>query len=240
VPGGGSSTDPTNPEWPYTQPLSVFQACPEPFGNAEDLAATPRADENLESLALVVEPDRVVASQANYERVVADVAAIRALVPGLAPIEFRPSHDSRNVHISITDPGLEAWGMGAFCGMDRLNEALGATVDATDNWDLIAPRLVLRGIYNMPRVEQLYEQLPGINDAAIFEGPADGPTWCIARDGAEYEYVVDRATGDCSSGCQAHEAHRFSSEAAGKATPLEIWRSADGEPPPGWYARLCP
>lgn len=102
------------------------------------------------------------------------------------------------------------------------------------------PRLVLRGSYNMPRVEQLYEQLPGVDGAESFEGPADGPTWCIGRDGDHYDYVIDRATGDCSSGCLEREAHRFSSEAAGKATPLAIWRSADGEPPPGWYTRLCP
>jgi hypothetical protein len=99
---------------------------------------------------------------------------------------------------------------------------------------------LLRGIHNMPRVEQLYEQLTGIHDAEIFEGPADGPTWCIDRTGADYEYVIDRAMGECSSGCREHEAHRFFSEAAGKATPLEIWRSADGQPPPGWYTRLCP
>jgi hypothetical protein len=102
APGAGSSADPMNPEWRYTTPLSLFQVCPGPLGDPEDLVATPRAQENLEFLALVVEPDAVVASQANYERVVADVAAIRALVPDLASIEYRPSHDGKNVHISMT------------------------------------------------------------------------------------------------------------------------------------------
>lgn len=239
--GDGSSAHPTKQEWPYTVSLSLFQVCPGPLGNPEDLAATPRADENLELLALAVEPDAVVVSQANYERVVADVAAIRALVPELASIEYRPSHDGRSVALSFADEGVDAWAMGEFRGLDCLNEALGATFSpAFDNFDFFYRQVSLRGIHNMPRVAQLYDQLPGISPAEISDGPGDGPTWCIGRNGADYEYIIDRAMGDCSSGCREHEAHRFSSEVAGKATPLEIWRSADGEPPPSWYTRLCP
>jgi len=239
MPRDGSG-DATNPDWPYTTPLSMFRQCPGPLGSPDDLAATPRADENLEFLALSVEPDAVVASQANYERVVADVAAIRALVPDLASIEYRPPHDAGNVQLSLDDAGLTAWGMGAFAGLECLNEALGATLTGVmDNWDLYSPRLVLRGIHAMPRVEQLYEELPGVS-AEIFEGLAHGSTWCIGRHEADYEYVIDRAAGDCSAECPEHEAHRFGTRAAGEATTLEIWRSADGEPPPDWYTRLCP
>jgi hypothetical protein len=228
-------------EWPYITPLSLFQVCPGPLGNPEDLAATPRADENLELLALVVEPDAVVVSQANYERVVADVAAIRALVPDLASIEYRPSHDGRSVALSFAEQGVDAWAMGAFRGLDCLNEALGATFSPVcDNFDLLDRQVSLRGVHDMPRVAQLYEQLPGIHDAAISDGPGDGPTWCIGRNGTDYEYVIDRTVGDCSAGCLEHDAHRFFSAVAGQPTPLEIWRSGDGEPPPSWYTRLCP
>jgi hypothetical protein len=238
---GGSSADPTNQEWPYTLSLALFEVCPGPLGNPEDLAATPRADENLELLALAVEPDAVVASQANYERVVADVAAIRALVPELAPIEYRPSHDGRSVALSFGDAAVDAWAMGAFSGLDCLNEALGATFNPLfDNFDLFYRQVTLRGIHNMPRVAQLYDQLPGINAPEISGGPRDGPTWCIGRNGSDYQYVIDWAMGGCSSECQEHEAHRFASGAAGEATPLEVWRSAEGEPPPAWYTRLCP
>ncbi len=241
APGGGSSVDPTTQQWPYTTPLSLFQACPGPLGNTEDLAATPRADGNLELLALVLEPDAVVASEATYQRVVADVAAIRALVPDLAPIAYRPPHDGNTVRIHLEDSGVDAWAMGAFGGWDCLNEALGATVTGImDNFDFHSPLLVLRGIHGMARVQQLYEQLPGVSGTELFAGPADGPTWCIGRDGSDYAYVIDRAMGGCSSGCREHEAHYFSSAAEGEATPREIWLSTDGEPPPAWYSRLCP
>jgi hypothetical protein len=238
---GGRSADSTNPEWGYSTPLSAFQVCPGPLGDPADLAATPRADENLEFLALSLEPDAVVVSQANYERVVADVAAIRALVPELAPIEYRPPHDGRSATISFEDSALDARGMGAFAGLDCLNEALGATLSPVfDNFDIFYRQVSLRGIYNMPRVVQLYEQLPGVALLDVAGGPGDGPTWCIGRNGSDYEYVIDQAMGGCSSACQEHEAHHFSSNAAGEATPLEIWRSADGQPPPAWYTRLCP
>lgn len=98
----------------------------------------------------------------------------------------------------------------------------------------------LRGIHNMPLVAQLHNQLPEVAAGELTGGPGDGPTWCIGRDGSDYEYVIDRAMGGCSSGCREHEAHHFSSAVAGEATPLEIWLSADGEPPPDWYTRLCP
>jgi hypothetical protein len=215
-------------------PPSLIPECPEGLGNPEDLAATPRTDENLELLALSVESEGVVASQANYERVVADVAAIRALVPELALIEYRAPHDGRSLQLSLGDAAIDAWAMGAF---DCLNEAFGAmATNVMDNFDLIYPLFVMRGIYDMPHVAELYERVPQVS-AELLPGPADGPTWCIGRNGSEYDYVIDRRA-NCAR-CQEHEAHHFSSNAAGVATTLEIWRSAEGEPPPGWYTRLC-
>jgi hypothetical protein len=231
APAGSGSAD----------PMSPFEVCPGPLGSPEDLAATPRADENLEFLALAVEPpDAVVVSQANYERVIADVAAIRALMPDLAAIEYRPPHDGRSVSLSFSDAAVDAWGTGAFAGLHCLDDALGATYSpAFDNFDFFYRQVSLRGIHDMPRVAELYEQLPGVGADQLVGGPGDGPTWCIGRNGADYEYVIDSAMGGCSSGCQQHEAHRFSSSAAGDATALEVWRSVEGEPPPAWYTRLC-
>jgi hypothetical protein len=219
---------------------SRFEVCPGPLGAPEDLEATPRADENLELLALVLEPDQVVASQANYERVVADVAAIRELAPELASIEYRPMHDAQSVRVTFNDAGMDALSMNAFGAWGCLNDALGATVGSVvDVFPVYAPLLQLRGVHNMLRVEQLYEQLPGIADAEIYGADADGPTWCIGREGARYEYVIDSASGGCSSGCREHEARHFSSEAAGAAISLEIWRSGDGAAAPDWFSRLC-
>jgi len=239
--GSGQSMVTGNPD--PTDPSSLFNVCPSPIGEPSDLAATPRADANLEFLALVVEPDRAVASQANYDRVVADVAAIRALVPELASIEFRPFHDGRDVRVSFNEAGMEALNQNAFAGWFCLNEALGARVGSVvDVFPTYAPLVTLRGVHNMPHVKWLYEQLPGIGigGAEITEGRSPGPTWCVARDGSEYEYVLDWARGSCSTGCREHDAHHFSTRAAGEVTPLEVWRSAEDELPPDWFTRLCP
>ena len=61
-----------------------------PLGSVEQLAQTPRADFNLELLALSLEPGNITASQALYDRVVADVTAMRRLAPELADVDFLP------------------------------------------------------------------------------------------------------------------------------------------------------
>jgi hypothetical protein len=213
--------------------------CVQPLGSPEDLALSPRADENLELLALELEPDSDVVSQATYERVVADVALIRGLQPLLAPIRFRPPHDGRRLRISFDSAGTDALANGD-TGWSCLNQAYGAKVfDVTDLFPVYAPEVELRGVYNLPRVAALYAEVPGIDSAEFSEYIQNGPTWCIGRSGERYEYVIDRASGACSTGCRDHEAHHFESLAAGEVTELEVWRSLDGQPPPRWYSALC-
>src|SRR5689334_22767574 len=55
---------------------SVSRVCPPDRAVAEDLEATPRADVNLELLAIAAQPfGRITADQAVYDRIVHDVAA---------------------------------------------------------------------------------------------------------------------------------------------------------------------
>jgi hypothetical protein len=68
--------------------------CPDPLGTPEELALTPRADINLELLALVLEPGRAVVSQATYERVVADIEEARRLESLLDDIDYYAPHDA--------------------------------------------------------------------------------------------------------------------------------------------------
>ena len=56
-----------------------FAVCPMPLGSAEELALTPRADTNLELLALSLDVGHLTATQVTYERVVADIGALRAV-----------------------------------------------------------------------------------------------------------------------------------------------------------------
>jgi hypothetical protein len=67
----------------------------------------------------------------------------------------------------------------------------------------------------------------------------DGSTLYVGRTGAQHEYVIDRASFDCSRVCTRHEAHHFASDVAGEVTELEVWRSQSGEPKPDWFTALC-
>jgi hypothetical protein len=57
-------------------------------GEPDDLAATPRADEDAEILALELDPSRIVAREVDYGIIAEDLAAIRTLAPDLAEIHI--------------------------------------------------------------------------------------------------------------------------------------------------------
>lgn len=222
------------PSGPITGP------CPEPIGSLEELALTPRADPNLEQLALALEPDHVAASQATYDRVVADVAAIRALVPDRADIGYRAAHDGKTLYLGLTDLAAQSIVAGDYSAWDCLNERYGASVGELNeglggNWSLL---IALRGIYNLSPLAERYAELPEVTTAEANFAAGDGPTLCVSRDGDRYEYVVDRAGGDCPAGCTDHDARAFASEAAGQITALGSWTSASGQPAPAWFG-IC-
>jgi hypothetical protein len=224
----------SRPSGPITGP------CPTPLGSPEELALTPRQDTSLELLALSLEPDNVTASQATYERLSADVAAIRALAPELADIDYRGGNDGRSLGLAFSDIGAQSLALDEYSAWDCLNEAYGLrSLQTTDNFGDTWVWLELDGTYNLPLVAELYAQLPAVVEASENGFAGDGSTLCVARDGERYDYVVDRAGGDCPSGCTEHEAHHFESAAAGQLTELDTWSSVSGQPAPAWFAELC-
>jgi hypothetical protein len=230
----GSSNRPTGP---------IAGPCPAAIGSAEEIALTPRADTNLELLALQLEPERITSDQATYERVVADIAAIRALAPELADIDYRPPHDGKTVNVWFDDITTQSIHDGDYSAWNCLNEFYGpATLtihEFTITNDLM--EIELKGIYDVDRLAQLYAQLPGAEGASSNGSIGGGPTICAWRSGERYEYVIDRAGGDCPSGCTSHEAHHFASDPAGQVSALEVWQSPDSAPLPApeWYTRVC-
>jgi hypothetical protein len=222
------------PAGPITGP------CPAPVSTAEELAATPRADENLELLALSLEPERITATSETYERVVADVSAIRRLEPELAEIGYFPPHDGKTLYLGLTDLAAQSVSAGQYSAWDCLNDVYGLTSITTNDIFGRAYALVeLHGIYDIRRLAELYAQLPGVNTAEPDAFGGDGPTLCVKRAGDRYEYVVDQAGGDCPAGCTEHEAHYFVSEAGGQVAAVERWSSLAGQPAPEWFVRIC-
>jgi hypothetical protein len=227
----GSANQPSGP---------ITGPCPSPLGSTEELSMTPRADQNLELLALSLEPERITASQSTYDRVVSDVAAIRALTPALADIGYRSAYGGMSLYIQVTSIGAQAIAAGDYTAWDCLNDVYRAgTPRLSDLSGTHAVHLELGGVFNLPLVAELYAKLPEVILSEPSYGVGDGSTLCAVRNGEQYEYAVDRAGGDCPSGCTEHEVHGFASNAAGQVSTLGVWSSLSGDPAPAWVMEIC-
>lgn len=209
--------------------------CPAPVGT-EERALTPRAEPGLELLAFELEPDRLVASQGTYDRLVSDVGAVRALEPALAEVTYLQPHDGRRLQLQWTRAAAVAFEDGQYTAWDCLNEAYGLQdFSAHDLW----VDLTLAGTYNLAMVSERYRQLPGVTAVADIFRSLDGPTICVSREGDRYEYVFDDTGGYCPESCWEHRAYHFASEAPGQVTQLAAWDSTTGAPIPAWFGAIC-
>lgn len=229
--GAAASTPPGGPQDP-------FSVCPAPLGTPEELGRTPRSDTNLELLALTLDAGQVTATQATYDRVVADVAAIRASAPSLATLEFWPPHDGRSISITFGSEASDALGEGSYTAWDCLLQAYRVEIGGViDIFPTYAPTLYLDGIFDLVRLEELFEQLPDASAEISFN---TGRSLCSARVGEHYEYVVDRTSGACDGvGACRGSARHFASDAPGEINLLAIWSAASGDAPPAWFRDVC-
>jgi hypothetical protein len=241
APESATSADPTAGAAAAPQPSmqqDPFGTCPTPLGTADELARTPRSDTNLELLALALDSGQLTATQATYERVVADVTAIRESASSLATIEYWPLHDGRSLLITFGSDAMDALGAGTFSAWDCLLATYRAEVGSViDVFPTYSPTITLGGIFDMVRMEELFEQLPDISADISFNS---GRSLCSARSGEHYEYVVDRTSGPCDgTGACRGSARHFASDAPGEISLLAIWSAASGDPPPAWFRDVC-
>jgi hypothetical protein len=226
VPAGGAASN-------------SFTDCPTPIGTTDELARTPRDDTNLELLALSLDTGQLTATQATYERVVADIGVIRGLAPSLSTLAFWPAHDGSSLRITFGEDATDALSDGTYTAWDCLLEAYRAEIGSvTDIVPTYAPTLYLGGIFDMPRLAQLFEQLP---DVTVDINATPGRrTLCATRDGEHYDYVVDRTNLGCDSPppCTGSARH-FSSDAPGEVSVLESWTADDDAAAPDWFRNVC-
>lgn len=222
---------------------SMPAGCPAALASAGELASTPRADVNLELLALKLSPGKIVADQAIYERVVRDVGAIRAMQPALATIAFFPRTDGRSVDLQVSLATGMQMQAGTYHAWDCLNDAYGAAMPfdflRVGNADDEFVSFKLKGIYATDRLAMEYARLPGVLtvDGNNLEG--DGPTICATTGDATWHYVFDAAGGDCPAGCTTHAYQHFTTEPGGAVTALESWGTESQTPQPAWVAQFA-
>lgn len=213
----------------------------------EDVSASPRADERIETLALSVSPG-LVARQEDYDRIARDVAAIEALDASLReiPVYFANAGFGRVLQVTLDAPDLPTTGPDA-AAWNCLNAAMGVESIEPDVWLGEGPgvwigMLTFRGLFRGEALAEVYAALPFVRRAeAYVEGGGDGPTICLTPGASDWRYFFDRADGDCPAGCAEHQVSGFSVSIRGEVTTLGVWiaPTQDSEPwPDGLYEEL--
>lgn len=176
------------------QDTSAFATCGVPHcggGNPADLAASPRADPDLEALALAMS-GTVVAPQVVYDRVAADMAAIRTQDPNLAiPFLFRLQ--PRLLVVSFDQETVPQVVGGTYQGWDCLNRRF--EIEAITLLDE-GKTAVLRfeNVLDANQLAGYYRVLPGVVEATPDfalpppESPAVPASSCGRREGDLHKY----------------------------------------------------
>jgi hypothetical protein len=214
--------------------------CPDPIGAPHEIAATPRADREMELLAIRLD-GTLTATQGTYDRLVADKGAMQAALKTVA-VQYRAPYDPQSLDMSVTEPTAQAIDAGEYDAWDCLNDFYGLEQASVEYFQLIDDWMVvvrLKGNYDMPQVRTLYAALPGVKEVSLVFPLGDGPTTCASRSGDTYEYVVDDRGGDCPAGCTTTTAYHFVSTSAGVVEQTDIWEGyPHDQAAPPWYA-LC-
>jgi len=217
-------------------------SCPPAAATPAEIASTPRADTNLELLALRLS-QRVVAEQGIYDRVVRDLTAIRVLKPSVANISYWPLHDGRDLVFTVDRPTAEALRdqrHRAWRCLDASYVVAATKVTIVEAVPPSAPlqtvSLTLKGIYDTEMLSQLYSSALEKGDIQPNYSVGDAATICVTRNGDRWHYVLSAARGDCPAGCTATTAYYFSSGVGG-AVFEEQWDSESGLPAPSWWSQ---
>jgi hypothetical protein len=211
---------------------------------AAELGVTPRADENLELLALA-HSDGIVADQASYERVVHDVTAIRELEPLVAKIAYFARNPENVLELYVAADTQRDMQSGAYSAWDCLNASYRVT-----NAEYGEPRhdeaivvLTFEGRYDFETLGAVYAKLPGVLRAEPSYVGGDGPTICLTPESNTWHYVFDEAGGDCPAGCTDHFYYHFTTSSDGRIEALETSQQvdSDSEPynPPSWVTQYA-
>jgi hypothetical protein len=205
------------------------------LAGADEIATTPRADKDLELLALTFS-DGLVAEQPVYDRVVADVASIRAADPTLVGINHSDYGGGTSVLVYFDDQQVAARvKAGTFHEWDCLNQYYGAKAplswysDGPSEYSVI---LDTKGLYNLTLLAQEYAKVPGVKKAQPFSGIGfawEHPAICATRDGQRYQYLFKNGY------VHSTAAYSYYESEPGQAPVLQgTWSQSSGHSMPSW------
>ncbi|HXT22764.1 MAG TPA: hypothetical protein VN923_18600, partial [Thermoanaerobaculia bacterium] len=211
-------------------------------GNRADILASPRADIDAEGLALLL-GDGVAAEDAIYQRLHADLDAIRAANPALADNRFGiPWWLPHELSITgLTPLAHVEVRAGTYTEWNCLNAWYRGELPPDGSLDY--PALRFAPVLHNGRIADEYEALPGIVSVQrpIYGEPSSAPGMCaISYDGFAYDYFIEDGAPHEREGetalSYALPMHFYRVAAAGAAPVLVgIWGKE--QPPPAWKAR---
>lgn len=211
----------------------------------EDVSASPRADERIETLALALSPG-LIARQADYDRIARDVAAIEAQDPSLRdfPVYVASAGFGHRFLVYLDTPDVPTTGAAA-ASWACLNTAMGVTSikrflslrPGPEPW---AGILTFRGLYRPEALAAVYTTLPFVRYVEADEPiGGHGSTICFEPGPSAWTYYFfDRADGVCTAGCGSHEITAYDVSTAGEVTALGVWGGGSGDRPDDLTERL--
>lgn len=205
------------------------ESCDEVVVDADEISATPRDDVEAEVVALACS-EGVVADQAKYELVSADLDAIRSLDPAMAAITHYDVPLFENPRLLVLAESIDIARdvqRGLYAPIRCLNEALGGEVgdgglQGADDWFDVA----FTGILDTTVLAELYSEVDGIRSAVGDALGGDGSRISVHVDGATREYLFDQRGGDCPAGCTT--SHLWWWRVDGDGAPMLVADWGDG------------
>ena len=193
-------TNPLGRAFVPIQDTSAFSTCDAPQacgqGTLAEITATPRPDQNAEWLALTL-GGGLTAPEALYQRLVSDLAAIRAANPATQSIPFTPKYHPSSLIFMMAEEAFGRFKNGQYHEWDCLNRWY--SVRQTEPLDIIkGGALHFNGVFEMKRVMGDYAALPGITVVEL-NSFALPPMYVPARlcawpDGTAIHYFFDQGT----------------------------------------------
>jgi hypothetical protein len=233
----GCAADPPTDDDTTEYPCAGYES----LATADELASTPRADHDLELLAIRMS-QQFVASQEDYDRVVADVTAIRDMDERVSHITPRLWYDGRTLSIWAEDAvTFEAMQDGSYVPWQCLHEAYEFQSIESD-YGCCNVMVTLEGIYDNRQLEDEYRAMAGVVSAMSWNTnyyeETDGPTIRGAIEGETCHYIFRDAWDDCPAGCLQGTEYYYRTEEPGEATLVDTftWTWEEGAPSyPDWH-----
>lgn len=211
------------------------QSCAEytPQATPAEIASTPRPDEAAELLTLEAS-GTLVAPGPLYQRVAADMAAIKAQEPFVIK---KPLTDVPLDHLRI-EFDFEGWTSVVKdkpFSWDCPNKAYGGSFEINYQWQFANVTFGQKR-YRGELLEKEYALLAHVTKVSRELMFQDGPDACLEIEGEQHSYIFDDASGDCPAGCINHTYTGFRSLPG--AIPTKLGTYDKQGPEPAWFTAL--